>query len=130
MNKSFVAAVAAGFLALPAAAGRHVDLGDPHALDAIQAENPAQYEKVMGILRLASDVSCETLPQMLKVQYGAEHVHCAGALILTSYPAKRRLSFQLDDTAFSGNVRLTGKPATLRRVNPQTSNHVTPVTLP
>jgi hypothetical protein len=56
---------------------RHVDIGDSRALDAIQAANPAQYEKVIGILQqVAGSVSCETLPQMLKVQYGAEQFQC------------------------------------------------------
>jgi len=90
---------------------RHVDLGDPRALDAILAANPAQYEKVIGIVqKVADSVSCETLPQMLKVQYGAEQVQCMGAMILTSYPAKRHLSFKLDDVYFVGNVVLTGAP--------------------
>jgi hypothetical protein len=90
---------------------RHVDIGDSRALDAIQAANPAQYEKVIGILqKVAGSVSCETLPQMLKVQYGAEQFQCAGYVILTSYPAKRHLSFKLDEVFFAGNVALTGGP--------------------
>jgi hypothetical protein len=88
---------------------RHVDIGDSRALDAIQAANPAQFEKVIGILqKVAGSVSCETLPQMLKVQYGADQVQCSGHLILTSYPSKRHLSFRLDDVQFDGNVVLTG----------------------
>lgn len=95
---------------------RHVDIGDQRALDLIEAANPAQYEKVVGILqRVASSVSCETLPQMLKVQYGAEQLQCMGATILTSYPAKRHLSFKLDGVYFAGNVVLTSKPATLQK---------------
>ena len=90
---------------------RYVDIGDSRALDAIQAANPAQYEKVIGILqKVATSVSCETLPQMLKVQYGAEQFQCAGYVILTSYPAKRHLSFKLDEVFFAGNVALTGGP--------------------
>ena len=90
MNRSFVAVLMAGFAALPAMADRKVDLNDARALEAIRAEDPAQYEKVMGILKLATDISCETLPQMLKVQYGVKDVQCNGALILTSLPAKRQ----------------------------------------
>lgn len=101
-----------------AGATQHIDIGDSRALDALQARNPAHYEKVLRILKIAGDVSCETLPQMLKVQYDAKKVACTGAAILTSYPAKRRLSFELDQTAYSGNVVLTGKPATLQRIVP------------
>src|SRR5258706_10458197 len=93
---------------------RHVDIGDQRALDAIQAANPAQYEKVIGILqKVAGSVSCDTLPQMLKVQYGAEQLQCAGHMLLTSYPAKRHLAFKLDDVYFVGNVALTGGPGML-----------------
>ena len=129
MNGSFVAVLVAGFAALPAIAVRNVDLSDARALEAIRADNPAQYEKVMGILEIATDVTCETLPQMLKVQYGATNVECNGALILTSLPAKRHLSFRLDDTAFTGNVVISGKQATLHRAKPSPpSNRTTPLT--
>jgi hypothetical protein len=130
MTKFIVAAMVLG-IATGAQAGKHVDLGDPRALDALATEDPAHYEKVMGILQVASNVSCETLPQMLKVQYGAEYVHCSGSMILTSYPAKRRLSFKLDDTAYSGNVVLTGVqpraiPAKPKAITPRTTPLSTP----
>ena len=117
MKRMLVALLAIGFpYAVQAAETyRRVDIGDPRALDAIQAANPAQYEKVIGILeKVATSVSCETLPQMLKVQYGAEALQCSGYLVLTSLPAKRHLSFRLDDIQFDGNVVLEGKPATLQ----------------
>ena len=109
MTRTLVAALALVVLSLPAGATRRVDIGDHKALDAIQAANPAQYGKVMGILEAAGRVDCETLPQMLKVQYGASQVQCIGALIRTSYPAKRWLAFTLDDVDFSGNVVLRGE---------------------
>ena len=69
-------------------------------------------EKVIGIVqKVASSVSCDTLPRMLKVQYGAERLECSGHLVLTSYPAKRHLSFKLDDVYFAGNVVLTRQEA-------------------
>ena len=113
MTRTFVAALVLACLSLPADAVRRVDIGDQESLDAMQAANPAQYRKVMGIIKSAAEVSCETLPRMLKVQYGATDVQCAGAQILTSYPAKRRLSFRLDDVAFSGNIVLTGVQPTI-----------------
>ena len=112
MKRTFIAALTVAFLPAVNAATR-VDIADDQALERIRIDNPAQYEKVAAIIRMASSVNCETLPRMLKVQYGASDVRCAGATILTSYPAKRRLSFKLDDTHFSGNVVLTGKPGTL-----------------
>ena len=114
MTRTFVAALVLVLLCLPAQATRRVDIGDARALDAIHAENPERYQKLMGIIQAAGRVECETLPQMLKVQYGASHVQCIGALIRTSYPAKRWLAFTLDEIAFSGNVVLTGRPGTLQ----------------
>ena len=119
MTRTLVAAMAV-LLSLPAlGAASRVDIGDDRALDAIREANPAQYEKVVGILQqVATSVSCETLPQMLKVQYGADDLRCHGALVRTSYPAKRWLAFKLDDTHFAGNVVLQGKAPTLRPAKP------------
>jgi len=132
MNTRLIAALFAGLVVLPAVADRQVDLGDARALDALSQENPAQYARVAQILRIAGDVSCETLPQMLKVQFNARDVECNGALILTSLPAKRHIAFKLEDTSFAGNVVISGKPATLRRAKPsQPSNpRTTPLTPP
>ena len=95
---------------------RRVDIGDARALDAIAVANPVQYEKVLGILeKVATSVDCATLPQMLRVQFGAEQLRCSGKLILTSYPAKRHLSFKLDDVQFDGNVVLKGARGTLQQ---------------
>ena len=114
MTRTFVAALMLVLLSVPAGATRRVDIGDHKALDAIQSANPAQYTKLMGVIEAAGRVDCETLPQMLKVQYGASQVQCIGALISTSYPAKRWLAFTIDDVDFSGNVVLTGPPGTLQ----------------
>lgn len=98
---------------------RLVDIGDARALERILATNPAQYEKVMGILeKVSTSVSCETLPQLLKVQYGAEGVECSGSLILTSEPPKRHLRFTLDDVQFAGNVVLAGQRGKLEKAVP------------
>ena len=120
MTRTFVAALVISVLSLPADAAptRRVDIGDNEALEALRVENPVHYRKVMSALRDASaDVSCETLPQMLKVQYGAQDVTCAVALIRTSYPAKRWIAFTLDEVAFSGNVVIIGPPPTLQKAD-------------
>ena len=87
---------------------RTVDLGEPGALEALEQSNPERYRKVVQIMRIAGDVSCETLPQMLKVQHDVAAARCSSALVLTSYPAKRHLWFQLEDTAYVANVVLHG----------------------
>jgi hypothetical protein len=130
MKRSFIAGLVISLAPL-AAHARSVDIGDARALDALSQENPAQFARVAKILRVAGDVSCETLPLMLKVQFNARDVECNGALILTSFPAKRHIAFKLEDTSFAGNVVITGKPATLRRAKPSLpSNPRTPLTPP
>jgi hypothetical protein len=96
-----------GLLApLHAADRRSVDLGAPGVLEAIEKANPEHYRKITEIIRVSEEVSCETLPGMLKVQFGVSRTRCAGALILTSYPAKRHLAFTLDDIDYTTNVVL------------------------
>lgn len=97
-----------------AAPDRTVDLGDSATLDAIARRDPQRYEKIMRILQVAGDVSCEMLPQVLQVQHGAKDVQCTGALILTSYPPKRHLRFGLEDTIYVVNVVLNGPHGTLQ----------------
>ena len=91
-----------------------IDLGEPGALERIEAQDPERHATIVKILRTAADVSCDTLPQMLKTQYGAKNVLCPGALILTSYPAKRHLRFQLEDTEYVTNVVLKDVNGRLR----------------
>src|SRR5690349_5888110 len=78
-----------GLSANPGRAARTVDLGAPGALEALEQERPDHYSKVVKILRIAGDVSCETLPKLLKAQYDVAAARCSSALVLTSYPAKR-----------------------------------------
>lgn len=107
------AAVLAGVV--NAAPVKHtIDLGQPGVLERIETQSPERYVTIVGILRTASEVSCDTLPQMLKTQYGAKNVLCPGALVLTSYPAKRHLRFQLEDTEYVTNVVLSGPSGTLQ----------------
>ena len=92
----------------PQKIARTIDLGVPGALDALEQDSPGHYAKVIEILRAAGDVSCETLPQMLKLQFDVKAASCSATMVLTSYPAKRRVWFQLDDTAYVSNMVLYG----------------------
>lgn len=92
---------------------RTINVSDAAAMDALERDRPEQYAKVIEILRIAGDVQCETLPQMLKTQFDVKAARCSSALILTSYPAKRQVWFLLDDTAYAGNVVLYGVRAKL-----------------
>jgi hypothetical protein len=61
MTRRIVSMLILGLLSWHAHAVTRVDIGDSRALDAIQAADPARYEKLLGIITLAGNVSCETL---------------------------------------------------------------------
>ena len=109
--KSSSIAAAAAFAAGIAQAGASVDLGEPGALEAIRERDARLFGKIVDILRVASDVSCETLPQVLKVRHDVKEARCHGAMLLTSLPPKRHLFFILEDTGYFVNVVVGGKRA-------------------
>ena len=84
----------------------YVHLDRPGVLERIQAENPGHYARIVEVLRVAQMEPCETLPQVLKIhpEASVSRVKCAAVLLLTSYPAKRHVSFALDDVQYSSNV--------------------------
>jgi hypothetical protein len=88
---------------------RTVDLGVPGALDSIATSNPGHYRKLVGIIEAAGEIDCEEMPAKLYVKYGALGSCTAPHMFLTSYPAKRHLSFTLDDTSYVVNVAIRGK---------------------
>ena len=104
-----------------AAASPEVNLDAPGALDALRTANRAHYDRVVAALDAAQLQPCETLPRVLKASIRADDIRCNSALLLTSFPAKRHISFRLDDVTYVSNVvqtRLDAKatlvPATTR----------------
>jgi hypothetical protein len=107
--RTFIAVVLIAFLGSAHAAERAkrtIDLDHTGALEILATDNPQHYQKVVEIIQVAREVSCQSLPEILQVRFDAASVHGTGQLILLSHPPKRRLSFQLDDTAYVTNVVL------------------------
>jgi hypothetical protein len=102
-----VAALALLSLA-PAAvsAGPTVDLDRPGALEALAQANPAHHAKVTAILEGIARQRDADVPRWMRVGFDARDVGYA-PIVLTSHPAKRRLSFALDDTRYVAVVVLT-----------------------
>ena len=87
-----------------------VYLGDSKVYEAIRARDPARYEKILGVLRVAQAEPCETVPQILKTQYDIKS-SCHAYQVYTSFPAKTLLNFTLEDTdyvAFVVQPKLSG----------------------
>ena len=101
--RSMLATLTLSFTAL-AAASPVVNLDAPGALEALRTSQPVRYARVIAVLDAAQLRPCETLPMLLKAKVGAEDVRCNDALLMTSYPAKRHVTFRLDDVTYVSNV--------------------------
>jgi hypothetical protein len=90
----------------PALAGPTVDLDQPGALQALERTNPAHYAKVRLILQGVSRNPDSDVPRWVRAGFDARDVEYL-PVVLTSHPAKRRLSFALDDTRYVAVIVLT-----------------------
>jgi hypothetical protein len=98
-------ALAVSFAAVAAdPPARSVDLDRPGALSAIEGQDKPLYERIQGVLKSAEIEPCDSLPKLIQAQFRAGLETCNGQLILTSYPAKIRITFRIDDTLYAGNV--------------------------
>jgi hypothetical protein len=93
-------AFAAGDLSNP------IDLGRPGALERLKAEAPLRYAAVSEILRVAEHTPCKSGElEVLKARYDVRDWQCT-FLVMTSYPAKRRVTFALEGTKYVATVTL------------------------
>jgi hypothetical protein len=83
-----------------------VRLDAPGALEALRAANPEHYARAVGILRVAAEMPCEGLPRVIQADFQAALAQCRGALLLTSWPAQRDVSFVLGDTLYAARITL------------------------
>ena len=95
-----------------------VDLRAPHALERLQKENPAHFEKIEGLLAGLADEPKRAEGEWLQVTFGARDVDLSRRLIKTSNPPKQLLRFTLDDVRYTMYVvrsDLTAKAAPAER---------------
>jgi hypothetical protein len=99
------------------AAGATVDLDAPAARDALRAAQPDTAAKVDAILADAARLRPSDAARIIRTRYDATDVDI-GALLLVSYPARRRMTFVLDGTGYRATVRVVdgarARPADLR----------------
>ena len=91
----------------PACAAAATDLSQPGALDAIREQEPERFARIEGILRAAERLPCTTpeFERAMKASHEAEAARCS-VMLMTSYPAKRKLSFILDSTRYVATVTM------------------------
>ena len=87
----------------PAAAP--VDLNVPGVLEALAAAKPAHYDKIRKILDGVTRQPDAAVARWMQVSFDAKDVTYA-PIVLTTHPAKRRLSFALDATRYVAVVTL------------------------
>ena len=82
-----------------------VDLDRPGALDALKVANPDHYRRAVGIIDASYEMSCQVpaFDRFIRARFEATRTAC-GALVKTSLPPQRLLSFRLDGTTYSRTV--------------------------
>ena len=104
MRAIAILAVAVSLASSAAPPTKAVDLNRPGVLEGIEKQDKPLYERIHGVLKAAEMEPCDTLPKVVQTQFRANLETCRGHDILTSYPAKIRVSFRIDDTLYSSNV--------------------------
>ena len=100
-------AIGAALSVLPAFAAQ-VDLDQPGMLDRLKVERPRQYEAVAEVLRASERMPCkEGEMRVLKAKYDLREMSC-NAILMTSYPPKRRVTFELEGTSYVSVVTVKG----------------------
>ena len=85
-------------------AGESIRLDSAADFAALRASNPGHYARALAVIDAAGKSDCQSLDRLLPAQLEVEQVRCSAALIMTSYPARRALTFVLDDIAYGTHV--------------------------
>ena len=89
------------------------DLNQPGMLDWLEQDNPAHYTRIVAMLEVAQQRSCEETERVFKVEYDAE-AHCRAMTTLMSEPPKKHMSFVLDGRRYMKFIAILPREA--RRV--------------
>jgi hypothetical protein len=81
--------------------GGTVDLRAPHALERLQRDNPAHFNKIQQMLAGLTDEPKRAESDWLQVTFGARDVDLSRHLIRTSNPPRQLLRFTLDDVRYT-----------------------------
>src|ERR1700761_3289009 len=90
-----------------------VDLNRPGVLEQLKLNHPQRYLAVSAVLEASGQVPCKgSALQLLKTQFNVQDLEC-GMVVLTSFPAKRHVQFELDGTRYAALVVLQDADAAL-----------------
>jgi hypothetical protein len=83
-----------------------VDLDQPGVLNQLKQEHPQRYQAVSALLRASEHAPCQGGEiEVLKTRFNVKDLECA-MMVLTSYPAKRHVGFELDGVNYEATVVL------------------------
>jgi hypothetical protein len=108
-----VAACVSGAWAVSPGGGGVVYLDDAASLAELRTANPVHYARAQKILAAANQLCRPTAGEVEYAKFDAKNISCLRSLIKTSNPAKRQISFRLDDTQYIALVTLTDGPPRL-----------------
>jgi hypothetical protein len=77
-----------------------VYLDDSATWEALKREQPRRYEKILEVVKVAEAEPCETAPAIIKTKLDV-NAKCRAMVLFTSYPAKTRLLFTVEDTDYA-----------------------------
>ena len=90
-----------------------VYLDGPASLAQLRAANPIHYQRALKIIDAANELCRPKAGELEYAKFDAKNISCARALLMTSNPPKRQLSFRLDDTQYIALVAVTDDPPKL-----------------
>ena len=94
-----------------------VYLNGASALADLAKTNPKHAARAERILASASEL-CKPGPETIDyASFQASDIHCDGAILRTSLPAKRQIAFTLDDTRYLALVTVPST-GTFRKIEP------------
>ena len=102
-------ALAVAVVAPLATAAATYRLDDPRAMERLARDNPDHFARATRIVQVIRDADCTGAPKAIPVQLQVRSLRCQPSLLLTSYPAKREVSFRLDDDTYEGRVAISPK---------------------
>ena len=85
-----------------------INLDQPGVLNELKLLHPQRYQAVSALLRASERAPCQGSEiKLLKTRFNIRDLEC-GMMVLTSYPARRHVTFELDRISYEATVVLKG----------------------
>jgi hypothetical protein len=96
-----------------------INLDQPGVLNELKLQHPQRYQAVSALLRASERAPCQgSKIELLKTRFNIKDLEC-GMMVITSYPARRYVSFELDRISYEATVVLKGDDK-LQPISPPT----------